>query len=1163
MLTANKITADSYEYYLNSLEGPDQNAVWLGIGAQALGLTNAQFEPVDFVLLLQGKQPDLFDQKPLLSGLRTDHVPGWDFTFSASKDISLAWAIDSDADRRQDVLNAHDRAVQRTLTWLEENSAVARVTRASVKQTTPVGLVVAAFRHTVNRNSEPGLHTHAVIMNVGIDEDGEWRSIHSKYLYNVQKAARKIYAAELRANISQLGYRFHTIGDGSIVLDGVNRSLISTFSTRTTEIKEYMKQMQRIDPAANAIATIATRAPKETHSFDELHTEWLETLAGAGYSQEAFLASIRDPSGTPAPHVALDADWVAMAIAAALGPNGVTGHNAIFFTEDLYAFYADLGINGITVDELTLLVEATLANPELLPITLLDADGALITNENRGHRPTQVVKASALGPMRARERFTIRSMLDVEQATMVCADESHPTPLGVATPLALETALEHYAVNGFTPSPQQIDIISNVTTSGKAIELISGIPGSGKTDLLTAATSAWKSSGYWVLGMAHTGVVADKLKQQAGMEAYTLASAIDSLSKGYLLLTNKTVIVIDEAAMVGTRDLYHVLRAASNAHAKVLLVGDDSQLPAINAGGMFTALWQHQGGHQLDVNLRQIHDWAKDAADKLRKGHAEAAIWHYASEGFVLTADTELDLLYTCVTNWRKDLAQGHATAMYTYLNHHTYALNLMARSLLIESGELGATALYLPASESDSKLDAREYSIGEEILLLKNNFLRHARGFGSTRVRNSHTATIISYNESDQTVVASLADGTLIRIPNHYLVNHTNHAYARTIYKAQGGTVGKVRSDPELTIEGHAHIFGAESLHLEAAYIAVTRATHTTKLYVMQNAFDQLKAVIEEEAPGADVAIGSRDSLTSLTDAWNRTSVSSSVLLALKDQAAIREFATTYSTHALSVFARRLESRLNASRHSITTPVAEAGVDLVAWNEVQATLDSSYDLFESPRYEAEVAELMGNLQRTIDTARTRSHIRIDDDFRFYRTWAERSQAALDLKRTTAFDAVIASPPSEIIDAIGSMPDDSRKRSQDAWMESVAALFTLREIVDFGSDSPVETPLERAIGFSLVDQDKLIFTEQLETLRASMKRLAVALATEPYPRPTTKTQKDISIIHDIKSPDSTSIPVIEDTANTSAQLATVQDNLNELTVSLLPPNNDNPSIIGF
>lgn len=94
-------------------------------------------------------------------------------------------------------------------------------------------------------------------------------------------------------------------------------------------------------------------------------------------------------------------------------------------------------------------------------------------------------------------------------------------------------------------------------------------------------------------------------------------------------LENSSVVVVDEAGMVGTRQLDTLLDHAERAGAKVVLIGDDKQLPEIAAGGAFRALKEQLPSIELTEVRRQKHSWERDALELLRSGQAAEAVEVY------------------------------------------------------------------------------------------------------------------------------------------------------------------------------------------------------------------------------------------------------------------------------------------------------------------------------------------------------------------------------------------------------------------------------------------------------------------------------------------------------------------------------------------------------
>jgi ATP-dependent exoDNAse (exonuclease V) alpha subunit len=117
-----------------------------------------------------------------------------------------------------------------------------------------------------------------------------------------------------------------------------------------------------------------------------------------------------------------------------------------------------------------------------------------------------------------------------------------------------------------------------------------GVAGSSKSTLLSAAREAWENTGFSVKGAALSGIAAENLQRSSGVVSRTLASFELAWKQGRDELSSKDVLIIDEAAMVGTRQMSRVLNAAHRARAKVVLVGDPEQLQAIEAGAPFRGI---------------------------------------------------------------------------------------------------------------------------------------------------------------------------------------------------------------------------------------------------------------------------------------------------------------------------------------------------------------------------------------------------------------------------------------------------------------------------------------------------------------------------------------------------------------------------------------------
>ena len=169
---------------------------------------------------------------------------------------------------------------------------------------------------------------------------------------------------------------------------------------------------------------------------------------------------------------------------------------------------------------------------------------------------------------------------------------------------------------GLVLSGEQADALAHVT-DGRDLGVVVGHAGTGKSAMLGVAREAWEAAGYEVRGVALSGIAAENLESGSGIASRTIASMEHGWQQGRDLLTSRDVLVIDEAGMVGTRQLERVLSHAAEAGAKVVLVGDLQQLQAIEAGAAFRSIHERHGGAEIGEVRRQREDWQRDATRDL------------------------------------------------------------------------------------------------------------------------------------------------------------------------------------------------------------------------------------------------------------------------------------------------------------------------------------------------------------------------------------------------------------------------------------------------------------------------------------------------------------------------------------------------------------------
>ena len=427
---------------------------------------------------------------------------------------------------------------------------------------------------------------------------------------------------------------------------------------------------------------------------------------------------------------------------------------------------------------------------------------------------------------RGRARFSTRAMLAVEQrmeqaALGIAERDAHGVDL-VAGWHAVRVAER----GGLALGAEQQAAYRHVT-SGSDLALVVGYAGTGKSAMLGVARAAWEEAGLSVRGLALSGIAAEGLEGGSGIASRTIASLEWAWKEGRDELTSRDVLVVDEAGMVGSRQMERVLSAARAAGSKVVLIGDPEQLQAIEAGAAFRALAERHGAAEITEVRRQREEWQRSATRELATGGTEAALGRYAAAGMVRLAGTRAEAKAALVAGWdvaRQESPQGSQVIL-AYTRDDVRELNELARGRMRASGALRGDDQVVGTERG-----ARAFAAGERVM-----FLRNERGLGGegdaprgsarrdgVAVKNGTLGEVLAVAGGDDrlTVRLDAAGGSGARAPKAGQVvtfslrdyGHVDHGYAATVHKAQGVTVDR------------AHVLATPHMDRHAAYVGLTR---------------------------------------------------------------------------------------------------------------------------------------------------------------------------------------------------------------------------------------------------------------------------------------------------------------------------------------------------
>lgn len=377
-------------------------------------------------------------------------------------------------------------------------------------------------------------------------------------------------------------------------------------------------------------------------------------------------------------------------------------------------------------------------------------------------------------------------------------------------------------------SDEQRHAIEHIT-GPERIAAVVGYAGAGKSTMLAAAREAWEAQGYTVHGAALSGKAAEGLEESSGIASRTLASWDYRWQADRDQLGRGDVFVIDEAGMVGSRQLARFVGEAEKSGAKIVLVGDHEQLQAIGAGAPFRAIAEQVGHAELSEIRRQRVDWQREASVSFATHRTAEGLAAYEQHGAIRFNDTREGTRGEIVRDYladRDERPEGTRVAM-AHRRADVRAINAEIRTALQQRGELarGQNAGELTFQTNDGK---RAFAPGDRIVFLQND-----RDLG---VKNGMLGTVEAVEPgrpgAGPMIIATLdgrGDSVAVPMGDYKAIDH---GYATTIHKNQGATVDR------------SFLLSSGMMDRHLTYVAMTRHRDGAQLYAGRDEFKDGKAL-------------------------------------------------------------------------------------------------------------------------------------------------------------------------------------------------------------------------------------------------------------------------------------------------------------------------------
>ena len=359
-------------------------------------------------------------------------------------------------------------------------------------------------------------------------------------------------------------------------------------------------------------------------------------------------------------------------------------------------------------------------------------------------------------------------------------------------------------------------------TGKEGLAIIDGQAGTGKSFTMAAIRQSYEKAGYRVIGLGPTNAVAEDMRGDGFAQAATVHSELFRLNNGRTSWNRRTVVMVDEAAMLDTKLMAMVTAHAHEAGAKLILVGDDRQLSSIDRGGMFGALKDRHGAAELSEVKRQHKIDERRASEMMAEGNFHDALGIYDQKGAIHWTRTQGEARAALIEQWAKDSAADPAKTrfVFAYTNDEVDRLNAALRAVRRERGELGEDRLL------DTAHGRAAFAAGDRI-----QFTGTEKKAG---IQNGRAGRIEAIEGTSVKVKLDGRDGAMFTFDAEAF-DKFRHGYAGTIYRGQGRTLDQT------------YLYHSEHWRSAASYVALTRHRDTTALFVARNTAADVKQLARQ----------------------------------------------------------------------------------------------------------------------------------------------------------------------------------------------------------------------------------------------------------------------------------------------------------------------------
>ncbi|MER0334450.1 conjugative transfer relaxase/helicase TraI [Vibrio vulnificus] len=634
-------------YYLKEKD-QEENTFWHGKLAIETGLAGKAVDQTTLESVLSGNLGD-----ETIKGKRDDHKSGFDLTFSAPKSISILALTGGDIR----LIEAHNNAVKFALTELEKD--VAQITTINKEGEREFhntnSMIFAVVRHKTSRENDMQVHSHALVANMTRDQEGQLRTLASSIkqkggvingtgerIYNFQKYYGILYQSHLAKDAQELGYATRGVGNGQFEVSGVPQSIIDASSTRKQQIDQHTLDLGFESRAARDVATLDTRKSKTYQSNDSLNKQWQNTVREQGYepSQLVGLAQkAKEQQTTPS------LDETKAAISRAIDHLGQ--YSTALHLEKIIELTASEFTKGA------------------VQLNALDIKKAA----------DEMIKTGALIGLSQKGQYTTKGLIDNEKALIDSTQgrahhmRTHVEPK-MLNKLAIPESQQRLLTELYHSTKQFHVVNVHGSSQGIAQQLLNAGNHSGKRVQLVSQSAKTKAEGIESVQRKSQTLGAWIANAFSPEQRHTTHSLLQS----DIPLTNKDVLLIDDANKMSANELLALTDKAKQSNSKVVMLNRVSSRQGFKAnnaislyqkGNVESHTWVSSKPIETDVKLHE--------SDTDRIARVYADLPDKANTQVIATSSVEQRRLTEAIRDRLKNTGtlSRHETTLFTQVPHY------------------------------------------------------------------------------------------------------------------------------------------------------------------------------------------------------------------------------------------------------------------------------------------------------------------------------------------------------------------------------------------------------------------------------------------------------------------------------------------------------------